>query len=275
MMILAMAGFFGAIVSLVFLLIAFLKKRPKKVWAWSLLLCLVIFVCSEIIYTENLTPEEKAALTQKSLEQQQVAEERKKEKAEQLDAKRIAETEQQIVDDKKRLEQEQIENTKTEEEKQLKENTIIEHQKNEKYSMVNPNSYSSDSPERAFVDFLTSWQDKDWSGMTNYTQLTWASEENNPTDTLEAWYGFKDLLGATINDKRVISNTTVDIIATIYYSIGNGAVVQKDIKARVICESAPFQPSTSGKWGINPVSTLRESGESSINIDARTGTIGN
>ena len=125
------------------------------------------------------------------------------------------------------------------------------------YPMVSANSYSVGSKERAFAEFLISWQKKDWRRMVKFTQKTWSSGENNPAEMLEAWYGFKDLLGAKITKKTSVSNVTVDITATIYYAFG-AEIKTKVITARVIREDAPFKPSTNGEWGVNPISTLAE-----------------
>lgn len=125
------------------------------------------------------------------------------------------------------------------------------------YPMPNVNAYSLTSPERAFVEFLISWQKKDWNRMTKFTQLTWRDTETKPSETLEAWYGFKDLLGAKIVSKNAETNVVVDITATVYYAVGS-EIMTKTITARVIRESAAYSPSPTGQWGVNPLSTLRE-----------------
>ncbi len=123
--------------------------------------------------------------------------------------------------------------------------------------MVSANSYLADSPERAFAEFLISWQEKDWDRMAKFTQKTWSSKEKNPAEMLDAWYGFKDLLGAEITKKSSVSDVTMDITATIYYAVGS-KIETKMITARVIREVAPYTPSPKGAWGVNPISTLRE-----------------
>lgn len=125
------------------------------------------------------------------------------------------------------------------------------------YPMVRADSYSVGSKERAFAEFLISWQKKNWSRMVKFTQKTWSSGESNPAETLEAWYGFKDLLGAKITKKTAESNVAVDITATIYYAFGS-EIKTKSITARVIREVAPYKPSPKGEWGVNPISTIAE-----------------
>lgn len=125
------------------------------------------------------------------------------------------------------------------------------------YPMVTPKSYPPDSPERALAEFLVSWQRKDWNRMIRFTQKTWCSVQKNPAETLNAWYGFKDLLGAEIKDKSIVSNVFVDIKATFYYAIGS-EVQKKTITATLVREVAPYTPSPQGVWGVNPTSTLKE-----------------
>ena len=125
------------------------------------------------------------------------------------------------------------------------------------YPMVSANSYPVDSPERAFVEFLISWQKKDWNRMARFTQKTWSAGEKNPIKILEAWYGFKVLLGAEITKKNTISDVAVNITAIIYYAIGS-QIKTKTISANVIREIAPYEPSPRGEWGVNASSALRE-----------------
>jgi hypothetical protein len=96
--------------------------------------------------------------------------------------------------------------------------------------------------------------------MVKFSQKTWRSGEPNPAEKLEDWYGFKDLLGAKITKRTPVSNVTVDITATIYYSFGS-EIETKIITGRVIREVAPYKPSPNGEWGVNPISTLAEEKE--------------
>ena len=125
------------------------------------------------------------------------------------------------------------------------------------YPMVSASSYSANSPEKAFVEFLISWREKDWSRMAQFTQKTWYGKENNPAQILDASYGSRDLLGAKIIKKSTVSNVTVDITATVYYAVGS-KIETKEITARVVREIAAYVASPRGKWGVNPISALRE-----------------
>ena len=125
------------------------------------------------------------------------------------------------------------------------------------YPMVSASSHSADSPERAFVEFLIAWREKDWSRMEKFTQKTWNIKDKNPAETLDAWYGLKDLLGAEIIKKNTVSDVTVDITATVYYAVGS-KIETKKITGRVICEIVAYVQSPRGEWGVNPLSALRE-----------------
>lgn len=123
------------------------------------------------------------------------------------------------------------------------------------YPMVNVTDYPFHSAERALAEFLISWQDEDWERMASFTQKTWRYREDNPADMMWAWFGFMELQGAEINNIVRISETTIDISFTIYYLIGNNIKSETKV-ARVICETGPYTPDTSGEWGVNPISVL-------------------
>lgn len=127
----------------------------------------------------------------------------------------------------------------------------------EAYPEIVPAKFQTGSPERAMMEFLYSWQKQDWNSMANYAQKTWRSGQENPADMLEAWFGFKDLMGAEITGKTVTSNVAVDFSVTIRYGFGS-QVKSKSITARVIREDAPYSTSPYGEWGVNPSSALRE-----------------
>ncbi len=127
------------------------------------------------------------------------------------------------------------------------------------YPMVSANSYSADSPERAFAEYLNYWKQEDWDRMVEFTQKTWRSGRDDPVEDLRCYYDFKHLVGAEITKKTLVSVTCVDIEAKVYYCAFSATVpTEKKITARVIQESDPYTPSSTGDWGVNPISTLRE-----------------
>jgi hypothetical protein len=127
------------------------------------------------------------------------------------------------------------------------------------YPMVDPNSYATGTPERAFAEYLNCWKQEDWDRMVEFTQKTWRSDEDNPAEFLKANYDFKHLVGVEITKKTVTSDTFVQVEAKVYYCAFSATVpTEKKITANVIRESTPYTPSSTGDWGVNPLSTLRE-----------------
>jgi len=126
------------------------------------------------------------------------------------------------------------------------------------YPMVDINSFPENTPEWALAGYLNAWKEADWEAMAEYTQLTWLSTEADAVGFLDAVYGFKDLVGAEIINTTEVSDVCVDIESIIYYSFSGGEVSKVRITARIICESGPYNTSTEGQWGVNPVSALGE-----------------
>lgn len=126
------------------------------------------------------------------------------------------------------------------------------------YPMVDINSFPENTPEWALAGYLNAWKEADWEAMAEYTQLTWLSTEADAVGFLDAYYGLKDLVGAEIINTTEVSDVCVDIESIIYYSFYGGEVSKWRITARIICESGPYDTSTEGQWGVNPVSALWE-----------------
>ena len=115
------------------------------------------------------------------------------------------------------------------------------------YPMVRVEDYSMGSPEKVLSEFLLSWKSKNWTRMVKYTQITWRNNERKPEEVLDAWFDFKDLIGAKIIHKSVVSNVVVDITVEIYYTI-SADVETKKITARIIRETEPYKTSVKRKY---------------------------
>jgi len=102
--------------------------------------------------------------------------------------------------------------------------------------------------------FLTAWKKKDWVKMAKYTQSTWrgAFRKNNAR-RLEDWFGLKNLKKWEITKIKFVGDACRDVFINIDY--GNGI---REIRARIICETGPYKPDIKGKWGVNPISCLKE-----------------
>lgn len=95
MLALVVISILGGIVALIGLVTALFRKRTKKKWALSLLACFVVFIASTVTYMNNLTPQERAVITQKQQEQEKKskATNEVEEKAKQTEAEQKAQWE--------------------------------------------------------------------------------------------------------------------------------------------------------------------------------------
>jgi hypothetical protein len=137
------------------------------------------------------------------------------------------------------------------------------------YPMVGPEDYPLNSPERAFAEFLASWKMKDWDRMVKFTQKTWRSGKDKAVEELQYKFEFQELLGAEIIGKeskifeypklvegrlevRKAKDALTVVRAKIFWSIDGLSVKEGIIRANVIRETAPYEPSVKGEWGVNP-----------------------
>jgi hypothetical protein len=126
------------------------------------------------------------------------------------------------------------------------------------YVFQEPSEFPPDSPERALAEYVAAWRDEDWARMVSYAQKTWVDAESDPAATLEAMYDFRALKGFEVKEITRISEVTSDITFAVSYEAIPNQIDRKEITARVIRETAPYNPSPQGAWGVNPLSTLRE-----------------
>jgi len=121
--------------------------------------------------------------------------------------------------------------------------------------MINSNDYSEKSPEWTLSKFLEAWEKRNWKAMLKYCQITWRTLLPDTEKTL--YFQFRNkLLSAKILKTEKVSDVTRDISVEIYYKDIN---IKRRIrrKARLICETAPMQPSPEGEWGVNPTSMMK------------------
>lgn len=126
------------------------------------------------------------------------------------------------------------------------------------YAFQLPSDFSEGSAERALAEYVFGWKNQDWSEMVKWSQKTWTDGEPDPAGLLEAWYDFKTLKGFEIKDVEIVSEVTTDITFVVHYEAIANQISKKQIAARVIRETAPYEPSLQGEWGVNPISTLAE-----------------
>lgn len=127
------------------------------------------------------------------------------------------------------------------------------------YAFQTPAAFPYPSPQNAVAQFADAWRAKAWARMLRCTQLTWRSSTHSPASYLSDMFGFKRLIGfrelRTSMTSAVMANVTCEIT---YEAIAN-QLETKLVTATVIRESGPEQPSTSGTWGVNPISVTGES----------------
>jgi hypothetical protein len=108
-------------------------------------------------------------------------------------------------------------------------------------------------------NFMNAWKDSNWSEMLENSQITWRSRGRNKSiDLLKGWFYLKDLTTFKILKTEKISDSCVDMTLKISYLYYISNLKETKIKARVICETGPYKPDPEGKWGVNPISILRE-----------------
>ncbi len=101
--------------------------------------------------------------------------------------------------------------------------------------------------------------------MYDFAQLTW-KKDNGITKLKQLTGGFR-LLGTEIKERKDVQTLNAevvqDFIVTLHYKLplwskrATKKVHQKDVVARLICETAPYKASPEGQWGVNPISALR------------------
>ena len=90
--------------------------------------------------------------------------------------------------------------------------------------------------------------------MAKYSQLTWKSYSNeNNARRLKDWFGLKNLTKWEITKIGFVGDACRDVFVDINYESR-----KRKIKARLVCETGPYEPSIKGKWGVNPISCLKE-----------------
>lgn len=119
--------------------------------------------------------------------------------------------------------------------------------------------FPSDSPEYVVAQFAAAWSKKDWDTMAAATQITWRDAEDDPGGTLRDWYGFKTVRGFEILNVTSNSDVSADVTFRVWYEVVTNQIEEHKITGRALKESAPNELNPAGIWGVNPLSTLRES----------------
>lgn len=116
-----------------------------------------------------------------------------------------------------------------------------------------PETVMPDTPAGAVERFLRAWHSQDWSAMAAATQTTWRSGETNAAGWLANAYGSERLVEWQVEGTKRKGQATVDVTVRCRTDVS----AWFRLRARVIRESGAYRPDPHGRWGVNPLSTLR------------------
>ena len=118
------------------------------------------------------------------------------------------------------------------------------------------------NPREVLRDFLAAWYRQDWKDMFIYCQDTWCSKSNHSPEVLRDMFGLRELMTFTIGNEVPIKDSIFklgvakDFICEIEWRNPKDKIYKHQIRARLLCEIAPYQPRPDGDWGVNPISIL-------------------
>ena len=109
-----------------------------------------------------------------------------------------------------------------------------------------------ETPEDIVNRWLLLAKEQKWDEMTKIAQLTWVNKKGSKAAEEISWkYDFFEISSWRIISTSRTSDTFYTITVEVQTQLGT-----KTMKANVIREIAPYQPSKNGKWGVNPVSAM-------------------
>jgi hypothetical protein len=114
------------------------------------------------------------------------------------------------------------------------------------------------TPQYTSMMFLYHWAKRDWKAMYSCCQKTWQS--NFDVGRVRQIFGNIKLKKAepvlTGTDEGLNGDVIQDVIASVRVSIEN-TTLDKILNFRLVKETAPYEASIDGEWGVNPLSCLR------------------
>ena len=115
---------------------------------------------------------------------------------------------------------------------------------------------NQNTAEFAVSKFFESWVKKDYKNINNYIQKTFLNGHDKVFNTFEKIFGKVELSGFYIYDKEIVTNCREEVHFRADVLL-NKKIVNMYGRANTICETAPYAPSPTGQWGVNPISILR------------------
>lgn len=110
---------------------------------------------------------------------------------------------------------------------------------------------------RVVAEWVAAWRADRFARMAALSQVSWRRRTQGATSLLRDQYGFKDPVGFRITRVRRITGVAAEVTFRVDYRTFK--VEHVLIAAMVIREDRNGNPSPAGAWGVNPISTLRES----------------
>ena len=115
------------------------------------------------------------------------------------------------------------------------------------------NENIDNTPEEVLAKFLVCWKERQWDKMVEFTQLSWANIHDDPAEALKGVFSYKPLNVSVVGAEK-ISDVAYKAVLDITYALARGVSSNMKVEARMICETAPMEPSPDGVWGVNPQS---------------------
>jgi hypothetical protein len=102
---------------------------------------------------------------------------------------------------------------------------------------------------------VAAWKLKNFKQMVQLSEQSWRLRSSGAAGVLRAQYGFKDVLSC-----RFVRCSANNVSARVTFRVKyrKYKVSRVQITAMVIREDHAGNPSALGRWGVNPISTLRE-----------------
>jgi hypothetical protein len=103
--------------------------------------------------------------------------------------------------------------------------------------------------------WLAAWQAQNFRRMADLSEVSWRQRARGPVGELRDQYGFKDVVSY-----RFVrcSGNSVSARVTFTVTYKTFKRVRVEITGMVLREDRDGAPSPVGRWGVNPISTLRE-----------------
>ncbi len=119
---------------------------------------------------------------------------------------------------------------------------------------TSPSAYTG--VNRIVADWVAAWRVKNFKELVALSEISWRRRTRGAASELRDQYGFKDVLGFRITRTQKLSTVAERVTFRVDYRTFK--VSRVFITAMVVREDRSGDPSAVGSWGVNPISTLRE-----------------